>query len=185
MYLTDNRTMASSTAVTVNEYLHTSYSPDCDYVDGEVVERNVGELHHSFLQFILIRLLAEVQRTLPIEIAPELRMRVSPTRFRIPDICVMLEDQPLEPVLSTPPFLCIEILSPEDRMSRVIERVKDYDAFGVKYTWIIDPQTRTTYTYTSGMVRQVEDRLTTADPEISISIPELFAELDRRVRRER
>jgi hypothetical protein len=39
--------MPSRTLVSVEEYLHTSYDPDCDYVDGEIVERNVGELDHS------------------------------------------------------------------------------------------------------------------------------------------
>jgi hypothetical protein len=35
--------MATSAIVPVSEYLRTSYSPDCDYVDGEVQERNLGE----------------------------------------------------------------------------------------------------------------------------------------------
>src|SRR5437773_6663341 len=42
--------MPARTLVPVEEYLHTSYDPDCDYVDGEVVERNVGERDHSELQ---------------------------------------------------------------------------------------------------------------------------------------
>ena len=58
-------------------------------------------------------------------------VRVSPTRFRIPDLCVMLKSQPIEPVLTRPPFLCMEVVSPEDWMSRIIERVKEYLAFGV------------------------------------------------------
>jgi len=29
--------------VSVREYLTTSYRPDCDYVDGRIEERNVGE----------------------------------------------------------------------------------------------------------------------------------------------
>jgi len=42
--------MATGTLVSVEEYLNTSYSPDCDYVDGEVLERNLGEREHSELQ---------------------------------------------------------------------------------------------------------------------------------------
>ena len=33
-----------------NEYLATSYRPDREYVDGAVVERNLGEHDHSRLQ---------------------------------------------------------------------------------------------------------------------------------------
>lgn len=173
-----SQAMASSTAVPLDEYLHTIYEPDCDYVDGEVIERNVGEYQHAMLQGILIRILYELARTLPIRIAPELRMRTSRTRFRIPDVCVMLKTQRPEPVLSHPPFLCIEILSPEDRMSRVIERVKEYLAFGVNHVWVIDPETRTAYAYADEEGREVRDRLETGDPSISISLAELFSELD-------
>jgi Uma2 family endonuclease len=170
--------MASSTAVSVDQYLHTAYRPDCDYVDGEVIERNVGEFQHSMIQGILIRMLYECARLLPIRVVPELRMRVSPTRFRIPDICVMLKEQRPEPVLTTAPFLCVEILSPEDRMSRVIERVREYLGFGVSHVWIVDPENRTAYSYTKDERREVNDRLITANPEISILLAELFAELE-------
>jgi hypothetical protein len=34
--------MATGALVSVDEYLSTSYDPDCDYVDGVVEERNVG-----------------------------------------------------------------------------------------------------------------------------------------------
>jgi Uma2 family endonuclease len=170
--------MASSIAVSVNEYLHTTYRPDCDYVDGEVIERNVGEFQHSMIQGILIRMLYDCARLLPIRVVPELRMRVSRTRFRIPDICVMLKEQRAEPVLTTAPFLCIEILSPEDRMSRVIERVREYLGFGVSHVWIVDPENRTAYRYTKSEGREVNDRLITANPDILISLGELFAELD-------
>lgn len=170
--------MASSTAVSVDQYLHTAYRPDCDYVDGEVIERNVGEFQHSMLQGILIWMLYECARRLPLRVVPELRMRVSRTRFRIPDVCVMLREQQPEPVLTIAPFLCIEILSPEDRMSRVIERVREYLAFGVKHVWVVDPENRTAYSYTKDEGREVRDSLITANPEISISLGELFAELE-------
>jgi Uma2 family endonuclease len=178
------RDMASPTAISVEEYLHTSYRPDCDYVDGEVVERNVGEIKHSLLQVILGAYFRELSRRLPIRVASEQRMRVSFTRFRIPDILVMLKSQRIEPVLTRPPFLCIEIFSPEDRMPRLIERVKEYLDFGVPNVWIIDPETRTGYSYTSEEGLQARDRLATANPEIVVSMPELFSELDEAMQEE-
>ena len=45
--------MTSRTLISVEEYLRTSYRPDCDFVDGEVLERNVGETDHSWLQTML------------------------------------------------------------------------------------------------------------------------------------
>ncbi|MBV9611386.1 MAG: Uma2 family endonuclease, partial [Acidobacteriaceae bacterium] len=75
-------------------------------------------------------------------------------------------------------FLCIEIVSSDDRMSRLMVRVKEYLAFGVTYVWVIDPQSRTGYVYTKDEGREVRDSLTTTNPDISISLSELFAELD-------
>lgn len=170
--------MASSTAVPVDRYLHAVYEPDCDCVDGEIIERNVGEFQHGALLALLTGILYEWARTLSIRVLPELRMRLGPVRFRIPDICVMLKSQRAEPVLTSPPFLCIEILSPEDRMSRVIEKVKEFLAFGVSHVWVIDPETRTAYSYTKSEGREVRDQLKTENPDISITVPELFAELD-------
>jgi len=42
--------MGTAAGVSLDEYLRTSYDPDCEYVDGEVVERNLGERDHSKLQ---------------------------------------------------------------------------------------------------------------------------------------
>jgi len=40
--------MSSTTLISVQEYIATSYRPDCDYVDGEVRERNLGNLSTLF-----------------------------------------------------------------------------------------------------------------------------------------
>ena len=47
--------MASSTLISVQEYMATTYRPDCDYVDGEVRERNLGEIEHSHLLALFMR----------------------------------------------------------------------------------------------------------------------------------
>lgn len=170
--------MAASTAISIEQYLGAAYRPDCDYVDGELVQRNVGEYQHGQLQSILAGIFRDLSRTVPIRVVTELRIRVSPTRFRIPDLCITLKKQPAEQVPMVPPFLCIEILSPEDRMSRVIERVKEFLAFGVEYVWVIDPQNRVAYAYRENGVQEIRDVLATADPDLRISLHDLFAEFD-------
>ena len=42
--------MRTAALVSLEEYLATSYHPDCDYVDGMLTERNVGQKDHSKLQ---------------------------------------------------------------------------------------------------------------------------------------
>src|SRR5439155_17401401 len=123
--------MPTSTLVSVKEYLNTSYRPDCDYVDGRVVERNVGELDHSDLQTEIAVYFRLRGKQWGVHAFVEQRVQVSPTRFRIPDVCVTLGPKPTEQIFRTPPFLAIEILSKRDRKRDVQERVDDYLRFGV------------------------------------------------------
>jgi hypothetical protein len=42
--------MATDSLISIREYLSTSYRPDCDYVNGIIEERNLGEYDHARLQ---------------------------------------------------------------------------------------------------------------------------------------
>ncbi len=65
-----------------------------------------------------------------------------------------------------PPFLCVEMLSPADRMSGMQGRIGDYLSFGVRYVWVLDPQTRKAWIYTSDKIHEVRDGfLRTESPE--------------------
>lgn len=137
--------MASTTLVSVNDYLKTSYRPDCDFVDGRIEERNAGGHDHAAWQAALILWFGQHQQEWNIEVLPEQRIQISATRFRIPDICLVLLEHPVEQILTKPPLACIEILSPEDTLRRMQERISDYQQFGVKNIWILDPATQRVY----------------------------------------
>ena len=160
--------------ISVEQYLRTSYRPDCDYVDGEVVERNLGEWDHGRLQGLLIRLLMNRYESEGIFVIPELRVQVKPTRFRVPDICVTL-GLPGEQILTKPPFPCIEILSPEDRMQRVQNRIDDYIEMGVPYVWVLDPQTKGAYAATAVDGLHEVKILRTENPVLELALDEIFA----------
>jgi Uma2 family endonuclease len=162
--------MAVGTTVSVEEYLHTSYRPDCDYVDGEVQERNVGELEHGSTQSEIVFYLRSRYPRLKRRVITELRVQVKPTRFRIPDVCVLSVNAPRESVITIPPVLCIEILSPEDRMSRYLTRMSDYFEMGVPVCWIIDPIGRRGWVATPGqLVEAVDGILRSADFEMPLA----------------
>ena len=166
--------MGTETLVSVDEYLSTSYDPDREYVDGVLLERNVGEYDHSRLQFMLAMALYRLEKTLGINVIIEQRVQVRPTRFRVPDICV-LRARPEGGIVTAPPFLCIEILSPEDRMSQMQQRVDDYLAMGVEYVWVVEPGTFRAYIYTSKGIELVKDGIVrTANPDIVINLPEVL-----------
>jgi Uma2 family endonuclease len=167
--------MATSALVSVEEYLSTDYSPDVDYVDGKLVERNVGEKDHSRLQALLTIYLGSRESEYGIRVFTELRVQISPRRFRVPDLCVTVGPEPNEQILTAPPFLCIEILSPEDRLSRIQDKIDDYLGFGVRYVWLINPQSRRGWIYTlEGIVEARDGVLRTENPNIIVPLSDVL-----------
>jgi Uma2 family endonuclease len=162
----------------VDEYRHTSYDPDCDYVDGEIVERNVGETDHSDCQGRIYAYLLNRSKQLRIYPLVEVRVQVWATRFRIPDVCVVAGPRPTEQILTHPPLIAIEILSKDDRMGQMQERIDDYLKFGVRYVWIINPGTQRAWVYTKEGGHEAKDGiLRTENPEIELPLPEIFQAL--------
>jgi Uma2 family endonuclease len=160
--------------VTLREYLTSSYRPDCEYLDGELLARNVGEWDHSRLQIRVSSYLGNREKQWGILVALAPRVQVNATRVRVPDVSVLTGPQPDGPIIVEPPFLCIEILSPSDRMKEMQERIDDYLNFGVRYVWLLHPQTRRAFVYTSDSVREVKDGvLRTDNPEICVPLAEL------------
>jgi Uma2 family endonuclease len=167
--------MGPVTLISIEEYLDTSYSPDREYVDGEIVERNLGEKTHSKIQRKISTYLDTRSKKLGIEVFPEQRVQVSPTRFRIPDVTVVRAPEPQEEIFTSPPHLCIEILSKDDTMQYMQEKIDDYLNFGVPYVWIINPKTRKAYVVTqAGMVEAKSGVLETQDPKIAVPLSALF-----------
>jgi Uma2 family endonuclease len=166
--------------ISVEEYLASSYRPDCDYVDGEVQERNLGEKEHALIQSALNYLFRHNRSAWSIEVYPELRVQVSASLFRVPDITVTRAGLEWERILRTPALVFIEILSPEDTLAKVRQRVDDYLRFGTEHVWVIDPELRKAYVCSaSGFQEPESGALEVPGTPIRVVLSELFAELDR------
>lgn len=160
--------------VTLDEYLNRAYSPDREYVDGEIVGRNVGERPHSLVQSNLVFFLR--QRGPHLFVWPEQRVRTIPgRRCRVPDICVTLEDPRID-VFEAPPLLCIEILSKKDRLARIVAKGEEYAAFGVPHIWVLDPRRKKAFLYRNGSLEEVRNEVLTAGT-ISLPLEEVFRRL--------
>ena len=162
-----------ATLVPVEEYLRTNYDPDREYVDGQIVERNLGEKPHGRIQGALVSYLRPRVKKLGMEVIPELRIQVRTSRFRVPDVTVLLKSD--EPIVTSAPFIFIEILSKDDTMFYMQEKIDDYLDFGVPHVWIINPRNQKVYVATrAGIVEPASGKLETNDPAISIPISALF-----------
>jgi Uma2 family endonuclease len=137
----EDRAMATTEPVSVAEYLHSTFEHDAEYVDGRIVPRSMPQKPHSKMQSYLDRTLYQVAHPPGYEVWTEQRIRTQPkpARYRVPDLCVT-QGEPAEDVFTEPPFLCVEILSPDDTAVEVWAKVREYRAFGVAYVWIVDPR---------------------------------------------
>ena len=162
--------MSAGTLVPLAEYLATAYDPDVEYVDGVLVERNVGDWLHSLIQRNLI---VALSRKYPHLFAvPELRSRTKETRYRLPDDSVLLSP-PGTRFLLKAAHIAIEILSEDDRMSQVFEKLAEYEAAGIAHIWLVDPRLELLSVYSAGNLGQVET-LATQDG-IELTREDVFA----------
>jgi Uma2 family endonuclease len=164
--------MAVETLVSLEEYLNTSYSPDMEYVDGVLVERNVGELPHSLTVSNII--FALMQKYPSVKVLPGVTTKVAETRYRVPDVAVILR-KPEGRFITEAPFIAIEILSEEDRVSRLIEKLKEYAAMGAPNIWVFDPRLKQMFVFQSHSLQEIEgDTISTGEPRIELTRAEIF-----------
>ena len=167
-------------AMTEAEYLRTVFHPDCDFVDGRIEVRNVGEFEHSRVQGMLIRMFGNHEREWSIFASPECRLQVAASHYRIPDVMVLRRGPKYTRVIREAPLLCIEVLSPEDTWTRIRERLNDYLAMGVEHIWCFEPEAREVRRYTAqGFEKVTTPELTVPGTAIRVSIAEVFSRTGR------
>ena len=149
--------MAVGTLISVDEYLQTSYRPDRDYVDGVLIERNMGERSHGRLATRIGVWLYAHEAKWNAEALTETRLQINSSRFRIPNLMVLSREAPREEIVRTPPLLCIEILSKGDTLESIWDRIDDYFSIGVPVCWVIDPVRGRGWTAAPRVLTEVPD----------------------------
>lgn len=159
-------------AIPAEEYLHTSF-PDVDreYREGELVERTLPEYLHGRTQLLLGVFFEALRKKLSVYACSETRMKLREGLYLIPDVAVFWPTEPAS-LPDSPPLVAIEVLSPDDRLTAVREKLQEYSAWGVPHVWLVDPHSRRLYICDTGLT---EVALFTI-PELSLSLgpPEIF-----------
>jgi Uma2 family endonuclease len=153
--------MANATLVPVELYLGRTdeYEPDAEYVDGVIEERAVGQYDHATWQHA-IELWFELHRQeWNIRVRCELRVQTSATHYRVPDVVVWDRTRPIEQILTHPPIAVFEVLSPEDRIARLMLKLQDYARMGIQTIRIIHPETKTISRYEQGALIPIESNV--------------------------
>jgi len=178
--------MSATTAlVSLDEYLHTAYEPDRDFVDGVLLERHVGTQRHAFLQGILVVFFSRYRKSHRIYAFPECRLLVNAAtgRHRIPDVMVLEAPYVKGKVAVDVPAITVEIKSPDDTFDDLVDRCFDYEKLGVLNIIVMDPDNQRAWLFRQGTLQLLSGettRLRLFRDERGIDFPfdQLFAEID-------
>jgi Uma2 family endonuclease len=140
---------AQVSRVPIEVYLNSSYEPDAEYVDGVIEERQMGEYDHSSWQHAIELWFAQHAQEWSIRVRPELRVQVSAGNFRVPDVTILDRNRPVEQIITHPPIAVVEILSPEDTVTRMMTKLREYEQMGIPAILVLDPN-GPNYRYLSG-----------------------------------
>ncbi len=166
--------MAPATSlVSVEEYLATDYMPNAEYVDGVVTPKPMPTyLHNRVARELLFLILKYNPKLDPVQ---EQHVLIREGKYLIPDVAALRADEPQSPYATKPFPLCIEILSPDDRINQVLEKCRDYLRFGIQTVWIIDPVLRHAWIFQNDvMPTEVSSNGTLVAEGLAISLSELF-----------
>lgn len=166
--------MSATATVSVEDYLRRTEKPYCEYVDGVLYQKAMPTTLHALIQTILLRLLS----TQGVYALAEVYVRISPTKYLVPDVIAtptLQHPYPTEPVP-----LCAEILSPEDHIGAMLAKCEQYHAWGVPYCWVIDPEKQSAWQYHSGAEPEhIAGSGALTAGSLTVSLPELFSEVPR------
>jgi Uma2 family endonuclease len=169
--------------VSVEEYLSMVFEHDCEYVDGAIEERDLGEFEHAYVQGLLITLFNMHEEEWGVFALAEQRVQTQPTHFRIPDVTVLRQGAKYEGILTHPPLLVVEVQSPEVPMKRTAAKAAEYRTFGIEHVWVLDPYARVAYYGTAaGLDLARSGELTIPNTPIRVVPAEIFAKLDKKLK---
>ncbi len=177
-------TASSVPFVSVEEYLHTVYEPDMDYVDGVLEDRNVGEFDQGLLQQALMLALMRFEDSANVLAIIETRTQTQATRFRVPDVALLSTDRLPDRIVRSAPLVCIEVMSPEDRLPRMKSRCMDYLRMGVPAVWIFDAAQQTAYVLTEIDFTEVRDGMLRVEgTPVEVDVQAIFTTAKKRAGR--
>ena len=162
--------MLAKTQIGVEEYLALAFPdrPEPDYVHGEVVERSLPTPIHAQIQVLLGVLFAPLLKRVRLVLMSELRVRIEPDLFRVVDFAVYRDARPEGRYGTSPAYVAIEIVSPDDSYNNLTQRLEDYRRWCVPHVWLIDPWLKRLYEYTdAGLLQHPSLRLPEFDFELA------------------
>jgi Uma2 family endonuclease len=165
--------MATKALITPELYFATQFEREPELVRGELVERPLPTFPHGNIQLRMGSRLMALQQSYPVFTGVEIRVRMAPDLYRIPDVS-MWEGAAPDSLPTRPPLLVVEISSPDDRLDAMLQKLDEYRAWGVPHIWLIEPELKRIHVYDHGSLTAVS-RLELPQFGFAVSAEELFA----------
>ena len=144
-------------SLTIEEWADLDEDVEGEFVDGALVEEEMPSWLHEAIASWLHKFLSNwVDARGGFAFGAEGKFALSKKRGRKADVSAYLPGRPFPGrkggSTKRPPSIVVEVVSPRPRDVRrdVVEKKKEYAAFGVTYYWIVDPQARTFEVYELG-----------------------------------
>ncbi len=162
----------------------------CELVDGRIVRMSPTNYRHGRIEFRIAAALDAYARPrrLGLVLTGEVGVytRRDPDRVRGADVLFVTHDtygrrSPALAYLDVAPDLIVEVLSPEDRVVEMNQKLGEYFEIGVRMVWVADPEARAIQAYrspTDVRLFRETDRLAADDllPGFDVSVASLFEE---------
>ena len=159
--------------------LYDEAKPAYEYWFGEAVQKPMPTILHGIVQFIIATLLERSGWNTSLEVRLKIVLDAEP----VPDV-IAVKGKFRGSYPTAAPELCVEILSPGDKLPQTLEKAKRYIGWGSQYVWIIDPEKRTAWTVSQETATEATwiapGRLLRIG-ETEIELDGLFAEVDRKL----
>jgi Uma2 family endonuclease len=170
-----------ATSVSLDEYLNTAYEPDREFVDGMLVERNVGTQRHSLLQSLVIMYFGQHRKSHQLKVFTEARLQVGARRHRVPDVLALEIPYTQGKIITDIPVITVEIKSPDDTFDEIVDKCFEYETLGVRNILVMDPDNRRAWLFEQNTLRALPGAsidLHLSQSTLEFPFAEMFAELD-------
>jgi Uma2 family endonuclease len=123
--------MGTKALISPEQYLSTHYEREPEYVRGEIRQKPIPDRIHSWIAGLLIELLRTASRHITAE--PEVRCRVAPDVYRLPDVAVFRKNEPIALVPENPSLVVIEVVSKDEKYVELVDKLRDYEHWGAPH----------------------------------------------------
>lgn len=181
--------------LTLEGWSRLSGEDDGEFVDGRLIEGEVATVIHETIVSMLNALLrAWLGNGRGLVGGSNAKFQVSSQRGRRPDLYLYLPGSKLPradaPLIVTPPDLMVEVVSSgrSDQRRDRIEKLSEYERFGVRYYWLVDPDLRSFEVFELGADGRYVHALTAGEGKLDqvpgcdglvLDIDAMWSEVDR------